>query len=629
MTGRLSISLWAGILLWASCVSWAQTSQPIAISVDATQVTQRVLHAELWIPAKPGLLTLYYPRWMPADHSPDGPIWNLAGLKFAAGGKDISWDQDSVDMYAFHVQVPQGAESITARLDFLLSAPGPTIDFSASGTADLFVLMWNQVMLYPSGAPANQILYQPKLTIPNGWKFSTALPVAEESANVITFKPVALDLLVDSPVQSGEFMKVIPLTPGEELKHEIDVAADNPANLDIPPELIAHYKRLVKEAQALYQSHHYREYHFLLTLSDNIMGLGQEHHESSDDRVPANALSDANRRLLGADLLTHEFTHSWNGQYRRPEGLATPDFQQPMKGDMLWAYEGLTSYLGVVLAARSGLWTPEQTREHLAMLASTLDHRAGRTWRSLENTSRAAQILYFSPSEWMSYRRGTDFYGESVLIWLEADVTIRKLTKGQKSLDDFCQSFLGGPEVMPTVRSYTFDDLVKAMNGVAGYDWATFFRNRLTSTDSHAPVGGIQEGGWQLQYSDEPNQLIAASEAANGTGDYTSSLGLIVKSDGTVHDVIPGRPAFAAGMSPYTKVIGVSGRQFSLEELNLAIKAAKDHNGASITLLVSNAGLVETHQLIHHDGLRGPHLARNEGSPDYLGDILKSRTAQK
>ena len=584
-----------------------------------------MLHAGLSIPVQPGPLTLYYPKWMPADHSPDGPIWNLAGLKFSAGGKDIPWDQDSVDMYAFHVQVPPGAQSITAKLDFLLSAPGPTIDFSASGTADLFVLMWNQVMLYPSGRPANQILYAPKLTIPDGWKFSTALPVAGRSANEITFKPVALDLLVDSPVQSGQFMRVIPLTPGAEISHEVDVAADNAAALDIPPELVTHYKQLVKEAQALYQSHHYREYHFLLTLSDNIMGLGQEHHESSDDRVPANALSDANRRLLGADLLTHEFTHSWNGQYRRPEGLATPDFQQPMKGDMLWVYEGLTSYLGVVLAARSGLWTPEQTHEHLAALASTLDHRAGRAWRSLENTSRAAQILYFSPSEWMSYRRGTDFYGESVLIWLEADVKIRELTKGQRSLDDFCRTFLGGPEVMPTVRSYTFEDLVTAMNAVAPNDWANFFGERLRSTDAHAPLGGIQEGGWRLTYSDEPNQMIAASEGGMGAGDYTSSIGLTVKSDGTVQDVIPGMPAFAGGMSPYTRIMGVNGRQFSIEELNQQMTAKAD----SITFLVLNAGHMENHSLSYHDGLRNPHLERNGTSSDVLDDILKSRAAQK
>jgi predicted metalloprotease with PDZ domain len=298
-----------------------------------------------------------------------------------------------------------------------------------------------------------------------------------------------------------------------------------------------------------------------------------------------------------------------------------------MKGDLLWVYEGLTSYLGVVLAARSGLWNAEQAREHLALLSSTLDHRAGRTWRSLENTSRAAQILYFSPSEWASYRRGTDFYGESVLIWLEADVTIRRLSRGQHSLDDFCRSFLGGPEVTPTVRSYTFDDLVTAMNAVAAHDWAKFFRDRLTSTDAHAPLGGIRDGGWKLEYNEEPNQMIAASEAARGTGDYTSSIGLTVKGDGTVQDVIPGMAAYAGGMAPYTKIMGVNGRAFSIEEMNRVLKESKAGTD-SIKLVVSNAGQVADHQLVYHEGLSNPHLVRSDVPDDYLGDILKPRTAQ-
>src|SRR6267154_3283637 len=356
-----------------------QPPGPISISVDATEVAQEVLHAELSIPVRAGTLTLYYPKWMPADHSPDGPIWNLAGLKFSAAGKSIPWSQDSVDMYAFHLEVPQGANSVSAKVDFLLSAPGSTIDFSASGTAKLFVLMWNQVVLYPSGWPASQITFQPKLTIPRGWTMHTALPIAEQSSETITFKSVALDLLIDSPVQSGVYTKVIRLSPGNATLNEIDLAADSNSALDIPPAVINNYKRLVEEAQALYQSHHYREYHFLLTLSDNIMGLGQEHHESSDDRVPANALSDPNKRLLGADLLTHEFTHSWNGQYRRPEGLATPDFQQPMKGELLWVYEGLTTYLGLVLQGRTGLLRPPLWRQSLAQIGAYLDQRPGRT----------------------------------------------------------------------------------------------------------------------------------------------------------------------------------------------------------------------------------------------------------
>jgi len=611
----------------ASAQKTKQPPGPISISVDATEVAQKILHAELSIPTTPGPLTLYYPKWMPADHSPDGPIWNVAGLKFSAAGKSIPWSQDPVDMYAFHVEVPQGTKSVTAKLDFLLSAPGPTIDFSASGTARLFVLMWNQVVLYPSGWPASQIMFQPKLTVPRGWTFHTALPVAEQSSEAITFKPVALDLLIDSPVQSGAYTKVIRLSPANATLNEIDLAADSNSALDIPPAVIDNYKHLVEEAQALYQSHHYREYHFLLTLSDNIMELGQEHHESSDDRVPANALSDPNQRLLGADLLTHEFTHSWNGQYRRPEGLATPDFQQPMQGELLWVYEGLTTYLGTVLAARSGLWNAEQTRERLALLASTLDHRAGRTWRSLENTSRAAQILYFAPSEWASYRRGTDFYPESVLIWLEADVTIRKLTDGHRSLDDFCRTFLGGPEVMPVVKTFSFDDLVTAMNQVAAFDWRSFFVERLQSVEARAPLGGLVGGGWQLTYNDEPNQMIAASQAAARPVDYTSSIGVLVKADGTVQDAIPGMPAYQRGIRPYTRVLAVNGRQFSVEELNKALAESKKQPG-TIVLLVSNAGFVESHEIDYHDGPRYPHLVRNETVRDYLDEILKPRVTQ-
>lgn len=619
------------LVFLATILSSGQTAKqppgPIGISVDATEAAQKVLHAELSIPARAGTLTLYYPKWMPADHSPDGPIWNVAGLKFSAGGKSIPWSQDSVDMYAFHLEVPQGANSVTAKMDFLLSAPGPTIDFSASGTAKLFVLMWNQVVLYPSGWPASQITFQPKLTVPKGWTSHTALPIAEQSSESITFKPVTLDLLIDSPVQSGAYTKVIPLTPGKNPSHEIDLAADDNSALDLPPALIDNYKHLIEEAQALYQSHHYREYHFLLTLSDNIMGLGQEHHESSDDRVPAKALSEPNQRLLGADLLPHEFTHSWNGQYRRPEGLATPDFQQPMKGELLWVYEGLTTYLGTVLAARSGLRSAEQTREHIALLASTLDHRAGRTWRSLENTSRAAQILYFASSEWASYRRGTDFYPESVLIWVEADVTIRKLTQGHRSLDDFCRTFLGGSEVMPVVKTYNFDELVAAMNEVAAYDWRGFFVERLQSVDAHAPLGGLTGGGWQLTYSEEPNQMIAASQATPGPLDYTSSIGVLVKPDGTVQDAIPGMPAYQRGIRPYTRILAVNGRQFSIEGLNQALAESKTQTG-TIVLLVSNAGFIESHEIEYHGGLRYPHLVRNNDARDYLDEILKPRTTQ-
>jgi predicted metalloprotease with PDZ domain len=608
--------------------SQAPESRPIKIAVDATHATQKILHAQLEIPASPGPLTLFYSKWLPADHSPDGPIANLTGLKFTSAGKPIPWRRDLVDMYAFHLDVPECASSVKVDLDFLLSVPGPTIDFSASASAKLLILMWNQVLLYPSGSPADKMLFDPALHLPEGWKFSTSLPIASQSGNVIKFAPVPLDLLVDSPVQSGEFMKIFPLTPGKNPPHEVDVAADEPWALDVPPELIEGYKRLVAEATALYQSHHYRDYHFLLTLSDNVLRLGQEHHESSDDRVPERTLVDPSARLLEAGLFPHEFTHSWNGQFRRPVGLATQDFQEPMKGELLWVYEGLTTYLESVLAARSGLLTPAQTREHLASIASMLDHRAGRTWRSLQDTADAAQVLYFAPSEWVSYRRGTDFYLESVLLWLEVDVTIRKLTQDRRSMNDFCRIFFGGPDGPPVIKTYTFDDIVTTLSDIVPYDWRAFLRQRIDSTDSHAPLGGITGSGWRLTYTDEPNEFLLAGQSVSGAGNFTSSLGFTVQTDGTIQDVIPGMPAFEGGLSPYMRIIAVGSHQFSMDELSRAIRDSKA-SASPIILLVSNTGSVKTHGIAYRGGIRGPHLERNEGTPDYLSEILSPLSSVK
>ena len=598
---------------------------PIKISVDATHAPQRILHAKLEIPTRPGPLTLYYPKWMPADHSPDGPIPNLAGLKFSAGGKEIAWHQDLVDMYAFNLDIPAGVNSIEASLDFLISAPGPTIDFAASGSAKLFILMWNQVTLYPKGWPAHELTFDPTLTVPAGWKFNTSLPIASQSGNTITFSPVPLDLLIDSPVQSGEYVRVYPLNPGAKPPHEIDVASDDAWALDIAPDLLEHYTRLVAEAGALYQSHHYRDYHFLLTLSDYVLPLGQEHHESSDDRVGERTLVDPNARLLEAGLFPHEFTHSWNGQFRRPEGLATPDFQAPMKGELLWVYEGLTEYLGTILSARSGLLTPQQTRDYIALTASTMDHRAGRRWRSLQNTANAAQILYFSPQDWASYRRSVDFYPESVLIWLDVDATIRKLTKDRKSMDDFCHAFYAPPDGEPVIKTYTFDDLVSTLNAIAPYDWHLFLRERLDSTAATAPLGGITGGGWKLVYNDDANEFLAAGEADSGGGEFTASIGLKVKADGTVVDSIPGMPAFESGVSPYLRIIGVNDRQFSVDELKRAIRDSKS-SSAPIELVATNTGTIEKHEIRYTGGYRYPHLERVEGTSNYLDEILKPLT---
>jgi len=595
---------------------------PIRLFVDETAAPQKILHASLVIPASPGPLTLFYPKWIPGEHMPDGPVADLAGLKFTAGGKPVPWRRDLEDMFAFHLQVPEGATAVEVQLDFLLSAPASGFSGGASATSQLSLLSWNQVLLYPQGRPARDFTYAPSLRLPDGWKFATALPIARRTGNTIEFAPAPLDTLVDSPVLAGAHFRVIPIGPDGEPRHELDLAADSAEALAMPAETIAHYNQLVAETGALFGTRHYRDYHFLVTLSDDVAHFGLEHHESSDDRVPERTLLDDVLRVHNADLLPHEFTHSWNGKYRRPAGLATPDYQQPMHDDLLWVYEGLTEYLGDVLTARSGLWTPEEFREHLAYVAATFDHRAGRTWRSLQDTADSAQLLYDAPDEWLAWRRSTDFYDEGALLWLDVDATLRAESHGHRSLNDFCRLFHGGPGGAPALQTYTFDDVVAALGQLLPLDWNGFLTERLNSTSPHAPLGGIEKGGWKLVYNETPNEDLYAAEQSRKDMDLSSSLGLSLDDDGTIRDVIPGMIAYEAGMGPAMKIAAVNGRQFSPDVLHEALRVSRTSTG-TLDLEVSNGQYFRTFHLDYHGGLRFPHIERNSALPDALGEIIK------
>ncbi|HEV2115648.1 MAG TPA: M61 family peptidase, partial [Terriglobales bacterium] len=440
--------VFSAISLFFFCAVSAAQNAPITLNVDAREAPRRIFHVRLSFPVSAGPLTLYYPKWLPGNHRPTGPIANLVGLHFSASGQVIPWNRDDVDMYAFHVNVPAGASTLEAGFDYVTPSHGPG-RFDPVSTDQLMILNWNVVLLYPAGKPARDFTYNATLELPAGWKFGTALPVSSHSSSAVAFAPAPLNTLIDSPVLAGANYRAVPLPAPGSPPQELDIAADSAAVLEIPEESVADYTRLMAEAGALFGAHHYRDYHFLLTLSDVEPPNGLEHHESSDDRAPERTLIDPSLRKLMASLLPHEYAHSWNGKYRRPAGLATPDYQQPMKGELLWVYEGLTTYLGEVLAARSGLYTPAQFREQLALTAAQMDHRAGRLWRPLEDTAVAAQILYEAPREWTSWRRSADFYPESELTWLEADTIIRKQTNGRRSLDDFCRAFEGPPSGPP------------------------------------------------------------------------------------------------------------------------------------------------------------------------------------
>jgi len=609
----------------------------ISITLNASDAPRKIFHAQLTIPATPGTLTLYYPKWIPGEHAPSGPVIDLGGLQFTGNGQILKWRRALDDNWTIHVEVPGGVQEVHASLDFLSPASAETALFSAgaSATDKLAVISWNQVLLYPKGWTADQLTYSASVRLPSQWKFGTALPVSSQSGDEIHFSPVSLYTLVDSPIITGEYLKVVPLNQGQNPPVEMDIAADSPTALDAPPEVWENYRNLVKQAGLLFGATHYRDYHFLFTLSDHVAHFGLEHHESNDSRTEERTLIDSELRIEHASLLPHEYVHSWNGKFRRPADLTTSDYQQTMQDDLLWVYEGLTQYLGEILPARSGLWTPEQFREELARVAAQLDHRPGRSWRNLQDTADAAAQLYYSPKDWESWRRETDFYEEDELNWLWVDTIIRTQSKGRKSIDDFCRIFHGPPSTAPMVKTYTFDDVVSALNQVVPYDWRGFWTERLTNHGPSAPLGGIEGSGWKLVYDENRSEMMRAREDDRGEINASFSVGLILDSscrvshdntcryDGEIIDTIEGMDAARAGIGPGMKVIAVNGRRFTPQVFRDALWASKN-SSQPLQLLVENTDYFRTFNLDYHGGERYPHLVRDESRSDILSDIIRA-----
>jgi predicted metalloprotease with PDZ domain len=612
-----------------NCQAQAPSQQPITLHVDLTDAPRHLLHAHMEIPVSAGPLTLEYPQWIPGDHRPTGPIDNLAGVVVRANGQILPWRRDDVDMYGIHLEVPSGVSRLEVSFDFL-ATPGDTGSDEDEGTSvNMTVLEWNSVVLYPAHIPVAQIPIAASLTVPRDWKLGTALSVTGQQGQETSFAPVSVEQLVDSPVITGKYFREIPIAPEITPKHYLDVAGDAAEDVDLKPEYLAALNQLVRETGPLYASRHYETYHFLLSLSDLIREEGLEHHQSSDNGIEEKGVSDAKLAVLNAELLPHEFTHSWNGKYRRPIGLATPDYATPQKGDLLWVYEGMTQYWGDVLAARSAFWTPESYREALAFSAARLDAKPGRTWRNLEDTAIAGQILRGGHASWANWRRSQDYYAEGELVWLDADTTIRQLTHDKKSLNDFCLKFLAvGGNTPPKVVPYDFEEIVAGLNSVAPYDWRTFLTERLNSHADHAPLAGIEHGGYKLVYASEPTDYEKAYLSKTKQTDAWFSAGLMVKTDGSIADVRMGSPAFQAGLGPITKLIAVNGHGYTEDVLKQAIRAAKGTTDP-IELIVSNDNEFRTVRLDCHDGEKYPRLERVQGTPDLLDEILKPLAATK
>jgi predicted metalloprotease with PDZ domain len=605
-----------------SCVA-AQTVPTIKLSVDATEAPRKIFHAKLEIPVNSGTLTLFYPKWIPGEHGPTGPIQDLAGLKFTAGGQTLPWRRDLLDGWTFHIEVPPGVSVIEAALDFLSPAGSEGIyTGGASATDKMTVLNWNTVLLYPAGFTSDQLNYEASLQLPKGWKFGTPLPISSQSGQEITFKPSSLTRLVDSPVIAGQYLLVVPLA--ENPPQEMDIAADSEAALAAPENFFGLYKNLAEQAKKLFGAQHFRDYHFLYSLSDHVAHFGLEHNESNDSREGERYLVDPQLRTLSAGLLPHEYVHSWNGKYRRPADLATADYQQPMQDDLLWVYEGLTSYLGDVLSARSGLRSPAGYRDNLALIAADLDHRPGRTWRNLQDTADGVPSMQGAPGQWNSWRRPLDYYEEDVLNWLWVDTIIRQQTHGQKSIDDFCHLFHGGPSGSPDVKTYTFDDVVNTLNQVTPYDWGSFWTERLRNHRPGAPLTGVENSGWEVTYNGDRSELQNVEEGTHQEINARYSIGLLVNDTGMILDTVEGMVAAKAGIGPGMQVIAVNGRRFTADVFHDALRATAI-TSEPLELLVQNTDYFITYKLDYHGGEKYPHLVRNESKPDLLNDIILAR----
>jgi len=598
----------------------ADTPYPgtISLLVDLTNITDRVLNVHETIPVKAGDLVLLYPEWLPGTHSPSNPVENMAGLVIMANGKRIDWVRDRVNMYAFHIDVPQDVSSLEVNFQYLAPIK-PKEGRISSKFADL---TWNSVLLYPAGYFSRRITFAPSVRLPNGWKFAVALDVKSQDGSLVTFKDTTLNTLVDSPLYAGVNFKRVDISSGPDNKVFLDIFADKPEQLEITPEELQYHKNLVIEAQKLFNSHHYDHYDFLFSLSDSIGGKGLEHHQSSEDATRAKYFTDWAGGVGGRALLPHEYAHSWNGKFRRPADLWTPNFNVPMRNDLLWVYEGLTDYYGNVLTSRSGMRTAEQGRDVIAQIAANFETSPGRTWRPLVDTTNQPIISshFAMPEQWSSWQRSYDYYPEADLIWLDADTKIRELSGGKKSLDDFARLFFGIDNGSYITRTYILEDIVSALNTVQPYDWAGFLRARVYDLEPPVPEDGITRGGYRLVYNNNQPDWLKHQDASSGTN-FSTSLGFSVDKDSNVVNVRWDSLAFKVGITPDMQLEAVNDQKYTAEVLREAILAA-EKSKQPIKLLLKRGDEFVTVTLDYHGGMRYPHLERVEGTPARLDAIL-------
>ena len=609
-------------LIAVSAARASAQAQPIVLVVDTsdTPVTS-IVHVHETMPVQPGAFAFAYPRWVPGEHGPNGPIVNLSGLTVTAGGRQIDWTRDADDLNEFHVVVPQGASSLDLAYDYLGSANG-TYGEARLASATILAINWNQFLLYPQDGDITKLTIVPTLVLPgNDWVAETALPGPVRNGARVSYAPATIERLVDSPLDAGNVFRRFMLLDSGGFTNEIDAFADRTEQLDMSSTSLAGFKAMVAEMDAIYGARHWQHYHFLLTVSDVFPGNGVEHGSSSDDGNEGNALTEPEGVVGTAGLLSHEFNHSWDGKYRRPAGMAVNNFQVPERTELLWVYEGMTQFYGDLVPVRSGLWKPDYYRDTLAFVYALEDHEPGRLDRPLADTAVAAPFLYRAPRTLTAERRTAgDFYLEGELLWLDVDAKLSSLSGGSKSIDGFCRTFFGIENTPAMVNPYTYEQFVAALQAYQPYDWDGYFRTRVYAIAPHPP-NGFEPLGWRVVYDDAPNAAMMESQRRRHTMNAAFSLGLNADPMGRLSEAITGSPAAKAGLGVGDTLVAVNGRAYSPEVLTDVIKAA-EHGTAPIVLIVKRNDLFRTVSIEYHGGLRYPHLTRIDGTADGLTALM-------
>ena len=620
------------LLLCLALPALAQSSRPfpgvIALNVDVSDVQRRIFRVIETIPAGPGRFELYYPQWVPGNHAPRGPIEQLAGLRMRVDGRELNWQRDPLNVYHFTVVLPAGTRQL--QVEFQLASPQNAEQGRVLVGADVLDLQWNQVLLYPVGYRARDITVQATLQLPAGWKYATALRADPQFASAgsdrVTFVAEPLEQLVDSPVFTGRLLRQYELGSGDGVAVTLNLFGEDAADLAATDAQLDIHRRMVREAYAALGPPRFDRYQFMVALTEQLGSIGIEHHRSSENTLPPAYLRSGDQRTDDRDQLAHEFTHSWNGKYRRPARLWTAHYNTPMQDDLLWVYEGLTQYYGYVIAARSGLWPADFAREELALMAATYDRRRpGRDWRPLEDTTYMPVINARRPQPWTGWQRGEDYYIEGALLWLDIDMRIREMSRGARTLDDFSRSFFAAQATEGWVSLYELQDVVRGLDAVAPMDWYSFLRTRVATT--RQPVlDGLERAGYRLVYSDKPNLALADIEKSSRRTDLAYSLGLVLSRDNVLTEVVWGSPAFRAGLTTTTTVVAVNGRACTPELLRAAVAAAAT-GGPLVELIVRNGDRFRTVAIDYRDGLRYPHLEPVNAREDGLARLLAPRAA--